>query len=535
MADSVVASNGVANPAYPAVRKSREASVVLAGGLVLLVPLLVTPFLPIIDLYSHVARYVILDRLPSDPFLSAFYQPNWALLPNIGGDLIGLALLQVFDALTTAKLIVASILLLQYGGVLFLHRHFHRHIGPTAVALAVGLSYSHVLVWGFTNFLFGVGLSFWGIGLWLRLRDRPALATMVCAPIAAAIMLCHGFAFGLYGLFIAAFEAGSWMQTPQRAPRRLLINLSWIAVQAVLPIIFFLAAPTAGARSESASLLEKIGRYSAAGELDSQVASGVMRRLFSIVRISESPYLWLDIAVFAAVVGVVVWNHQCGRIRFAPAAIPAIVLGVILVVVLPDQMFSAGHLVERPPLLLALVAIAALGPVAGHATNRSLLHLIPMLIAIKMALLTYGWSEYRRHYDDFRAVMAAARPHRVLSGLVVGGPGYRNMAHARCEGFGPLAAIFDDEIVLVFANPVQQPLRTTARLDRETAFIDAWGAASRSSIASFGPLLRSLPGKIPGDLLLICGADRLKSPLPPRLALLARRGLFDLYEVRPIR
>ena len=78
-----------------------------------LIPLYSTPVLPLID-YNHHARYYGLANVEHSAFLSAYYQSNWSVLPNIGMDVIGATLLKIFPPLLGAKILSAMIPLTVY-------------------------------------------------------------------------------------------------------------------------------------------------------------------------------------------------------------------------------------------------------------------------------------------------------------------------------------------------------------------------------------------------------------------------------------
>src|SRR3546814_20004598 len=65
------------------------------------------------------------DLLDGDAVLSANYIAAWALLPNLGLDAIATPLLAVVPPLLAGKLIVGLILLVEFSGVIFLHRTLH--------------------------------------------------------------------------------------------------------------------------------------------------------------------------------------------------------------------------------------------------------------------------------------------------------------------------------------------------------------------------------------------------------------------------
>jgi len=60
--------------------------VVRAAGvvLVLLAPLTMTDVPPLMDYPNHLARLYALAFIGSDPILARFYQPHWAIIPNLG-------------------------------------------------------------------------------------------------------------------------------------------------------------------------------------------------------------------------------------------------------------------------------------------------------------------------------------------------------------------------------------------------------------------------------------------------------------------
>ena len=94
---------------------------IMAGLFALgMVPLLVTPVLPLIDFYNHLARFFVLAHIGSSSLLQSHYQAHWSLLPDIGVDVLATPLLRLVPPLIAAKIIAGGILALLYGGVLLL-------------------------------------------------------------------------------------------------------------------------------------------------------------------------------------------------------------------------------------------------------------------------------------------------------------------------------------------------------------------------------------------------------------------------------
>lgn len=525
----------VAGEALPRAEQASAASArslrwAIAGAcLLLLVPLFVTPVLPIIDLYSHVGRYFVLHRIPADPFLSRYYDESWALLPNIGLDLIGTALLSFVTPMQLAKLIIGSVLVLQFLGVLFLYRQVQGRMSWLPILLAAPLSYSFILTWGFTNFLVAVALSIWSIGLWLKFRDRPVLASVICAPLATLIMVFHGMGFMLYGLFVAAFEFARWRLRQDRSWAALIRGGALLALQAVVPVLLFAAAPTSEVESKSLQLGEKLFEHWETSTLSEKIGDNFSRRWESFYRVSETPFPLLDLIMFAAVLAIIALALRTGRMRFHPLAWPPLLLALALLVLLPDQLFGAGHLIERTPLWLAIVGIVGLS--AGPLRGSPPLQLLLGVALIKIAAIGIGWSAYTGHFHDFRQLMDSAPSGKIIIGLNVSGKDTRDGYLPRCTMFPPLAMMLDGQVAPVFADPTQQPMARDPLLEPARAMSLNWANASHSGTSYAAEIERIVTEK-PVDLLLMCGAERLSSQARAALDPIGRQGIFTLYDIR---
>ena len=319
-------------------------------GLILAVavlPLFATPLLPFIDLYNHVARFYVLSHVGGDPVLAANYAPNWGLLPNIGLDLAGTALLHVLPPAWTAHVVVTAIFALQYGGVLAFNRALTGRTSLLVALLAVPLLYSYILNWGFANFLAGLGLVFWAGAWWLAQRHRLAVAVPVACALAVAIFFTHGLAFALYGALVGGLEVGFWWQARPRRLAGLARGLGPVAVQAVLPVLLFLAAPTSRTAAGVTNAHGSAARLYADGRLGTRLWELFQYRLTTIVRVAEGPSLWLDIvsfAVVAALLAALLWR---GRIAVARPAWAALAVAALLVAAMPPALFGVGY-VARP-------------------------------------------------------------------------------------------------------------------------------------------------------------------------------------------
>jgi hypothetical protein len=148
----------------------RWPAAILALGLL---PLIVTPVLPLIDFYNHVARFQVLATLANNPLFAANYAAAWAILPNVGLDVIAVAALQIVPLALLPHLLTVLILAVLFAGIIALNRAITGHVRWPALLLALPLLYSWIFNWGFANFLLGLGLAFLAAAWWLNQRDRP--------------------------------------------------------------------------------------------------------------------------------------------------------------------------------------------------------------------------------------------------------------------------------------------------------------------------------------------------------------------------
>ncbi len=81
-------------------------------------PLLVVDVPPLLDYPNHLARAFVLASLPADPVLTAFYTPQWAIIPNLATDLIAPPLIRVLPVHVVGRLLVAAAVLVPVLGTI---------------------------------------------------------------------------------------------------------------------------------------------------------------------------------------------------------------------------------------------------------------------------------------------------------------------------------------------------------------------------------------------------------------------------------
>ena len=173
-----------------------------------LVPLFLVDVVPLANMPNHMARVRILAEIGQDPLLAMHYRLHWALQPNLALDLLLTPLAGIAHPLELGRWFTALAMLVLAGGTLALHRTLHGRIGLWPVVLFLFL-FNHVVVWGFLNFLLGLGLALWLFTAWVATQERAGWArTLLFGAAGLALFLVHLMALGIYGLLVGAWELG---------------------------------------------------------------------------------------------------------------------------------------------------------------------------------------------------------------------------------------------------------------------------------------------------------------------------------------
>lgn len=185
-------------------------SVLLLLVLLAAAPLLWPDVAPLTDLAGHMGRYRVQLDGETSPYLSRFFDFKWALVGNLGVDLLVVPMSRLFGLELGVKLIVLAIPPLTVAGFLWTAHEAHGRIPPTAL-FALPLAYNFPFLFGFVNFSLSMAFAFLALALWLRLArtGRLRMRAYVFVAISLGLWVTHIFGWAILGLlaFAAAFAA----------------------------------------------------------------------------------------------------------------------------------------------------------------------------------------------------------------------------------------------------------------------------------------------------------------------------------------
>jgi hypothetical protein len=406
------------------------------------VPVASTTLPPLVDYPNHLARFHLLAEGGN-----AYYAVRWAALPNLGADLIVPALSQIMPLTVAGRLFLVLTFALLAGGAVWLNRVVSGgwRLWPL---LAFSVLYNRLLLWGFINYLFGVGLAFCGLALWLQLERAPRWRLAISPLAALACFFSHIAAFGVYALLIAGVEiAPAWSLARARRWRPLVRRLVEAGIQFVAPVAIFLSLWQPQAQG---------------GGINFSALARKADLLFNVFDNYSRPF---DIACFVVLIALFGWLAWRRRLHLSPRLRPALALLAIAYLAMPSQMFTGSGADHRLPLTLFLLLIAAASPRFSSQRAARIVGLAAAAIFIaRMAVIETIWLRADRIYAaDWAGLNVLPKGARLAvafppSGIHAGAIPELHVA--------TLAVKLRDAFVpTMFAYPAQQPLRVRPPYD----------------------------------------------------------------------
>jgi hypothetical protein len=417
-----------------------------------LVPLFLTPVLPLIDFYAHIARFYILSHL-DQPALAENYSPAWRLLPNLGLDVLGTAVMGQMTPLLGAKLLAAIIILAPFLGTIALAKAVQGRVGLANLALAGILSYSFILSWGFANFVLGLGLALGALGMWIALAAAPGLQLITGVLAGVVIMLVHGLVFGLWGLLLFSVEVAAFYHARFPSMADLVRRILRLLILAALPAVLFLQSRTSGAEGGVTGAFTNLAAHAERGNLQERLLDEAWQRIDSFLRVAESTFPMADRAFGALLWATLAIGLLIGALRLDKRLILAALLAFILIGITPPNLFGVGHLDERMPLLLLALLAAGCSTINGAILGRAL----AALFVLHMGMVSYGWFREGQSYRAFLKATDGIKSEGLATAAFYDPEDDRDESRS-CKPLLFLLLLQKGIPVPTFANPTQQPL-----------------------------------------------------------------------------
>lgn len=509
------------------------AGLTLVAAVLVLVPLLAVAVPPLHDYPFHLARADALAALLGQVDHATPYQLGSFLLPNVAMDVVMLGLTSVLRPMIAGRVFLGLELLLLLGGAMALHRALHGRASPWPLLAALFL-YNWVFLFGFTNYLFGVGVMLWGVAAWVAMSGSGWPARLgVALVFSIVLLLSHLVAFGLFGVMLAGLALhDTWLHRREGWPAFIRLVLPTLPLMTAL-LLFVALSPTAGEARQPIQSHGWIGWKPL-----------MVRRAL----LSSEP--WLDWLTLAPVAGMALALVVARRIRMAGAMTLPLVLLVVTFMLMPFGLFGSLFADMRLPLVILLAAIAATD-VRRVPSRAAMLvaALLLALLAVRSGAIARSWIAEMPVFARHEAAFALVPPGSVLwaataapyPSFFYGSDAELALWHPPLKHVVSLASVGRDVFVpATFADPFKQPIAVPAALAaaKTLQFDNPFKTPTAAALAERADAIRALRasghigwGAADQDYLLLSYPDRMQGALPPGLAVVVRDPLFLLLRL----
>ena len=213
-----------------------QAGLIMSIGLLLLMPVWMVRYPPLVDYPNHLARYFILGHL-QDPNLrlSQFYESRWEASPYVAVDVLAVSLQKLLPIDIVGRLILSiSLIGLPLASYVFLRQvsHESRYLAAWALVIAHG----PVFLVGFVNVALSAALCFFLLTLWLNCLTKPGWRLWIGSlTLATLLYLTHLVGFAIAAIVVLAYCVWTrqtighlWISTSIFVPGVLLYLLAFI-------------------------------------------------------------------------------------------------------------------------------------------------------------------------------------------------------------------------------------------------------------------------------------------------------------------
>jgi hypothetical protein len=218
-------------------------------SILLVLPVWIVRYPPLVDYPNHLARYYILGHL-HDPslHLSQFYASHWQATPYVLVDVLAVILLKVLPIEIVGRLILSISLL----GMPLACYVFLRQISSESrylAAWALVISYGPVFMVGLVNVALSTALCFWVLALCLSFLTKPGWKPWLGALIVAILL----YYTHLVGFVISAVMVFTYCLFTRQPVRRLFTATSIFVPGVVIYVIAFLRGRSYGLKEENSA------------------------------------------------------------------------------------------------------------------------------------------------------------------------------------------------------------------------------------------------------------------------------------------
>ncbi|HUO91221.1 MAG TPA: hypothetical protein VMU08_18775 [Rhizomicrobium sp.] len=492
----------------------------IAAAAILAAPLwcAATPAMP--DYPAHLASFALIGGLPS-----RYYTVAWSLVPNLAAETIVPLLAKALPLEVATKAFLTATVILWALGPAALQRALFGRTNPAAL-LGAFFAYNANFMWGFFNYCFAAGLSFFLLAAWIASDRRWTALHYAAFALAFTILyFCHLFALAVLLLAIGGYElSGALAERPWTANDvlRRLVRLVGLCVPS---LIFFLLKPAAAGNGLTFDLLDTM-----------------QDRIEAAIQYGFDQPAWLLTVLLVAAFAVGV---TAGRLVVHPRMRVTLILLAAGVLFAPEWALGGWGVHLRLPAVLGVLALGS----TDWKMPRYAFAAGTLALAVTMAgagALTLNWRAYDAQYAEFRGHAAdigkGGRLLTVLDGDSLGwdpDQPYWHMAEFAVidrAAFTPLMFTTTGQHVIQVRPPFDRIAASTAAQGSppdvdELDDLAARRRANDEDLADLSPYLSYFQCHF--DQAIVIYGRGPHSRVPAMLRLRSVRSFYALYDIVP--
>ena len=404
-------------------------AIAVAAVLACAIPLLWPGVPPLVDLPGHTGRYHVQMNIAESEALQLFYGFEWALIGNLGVDLLIVPLSAIFGLEAAVKIVAILVPVLTAAGFLWVAHEVHMRIPPTAF-FALPLVYNFPFMFGFINFSLSMALAFLGFALWLRLGrlGRVKLRAALFVPISVLVWITHAFGWGTLGVMAFSAELVRQVDMKRPLPRAMLttaLHCAALSLPFLLMLLWRSSEEVSGVTAVWFNWAQK------------------WRWVTMILRDRWEDYDLISLAMIGCVLllPLLLWK----RVEFSRNLLASALFLALVFVCLPRIIFGSNYADMRlAPYVLAVAVLAVRYRPAWAGKAGAAIAVAGLLFfAVRIAGNTWSFHLYDRAYDrELAAVEHIPEEARLVS--FVGVHCRKQWAMTRLEHLPALALVRRD-------------------------------------------------------------------------------------------
>jgi len=411
------------------------------------IPLFFVTYPPLLDYPFHIARAYILNAWSDLPTLQDWYDIQSFILPNMGMDLSLLLIGKFLPIESAGRVFIALTFALTLSGCMFLYTSIYRHLSFWPLVSSLFL-FNGILLLGFVNYLFGVSLLLWAVGLWIRIgRLGPWLRLLCGTVIATTLFFSHLMTLGFYAIVVAGYELQRSMGTFRSSKKAAAADLVVGASIFLLPLLLFLLSSTAGEAKSELSYAQPF-IWAKASALETLLSGNLL--------VNESQIVLITLFLLVGVL------H--GRLQIARPMYLALTMLIVTYLLMPSQALSGGLIDYRIPIAIVFITIGCTKlELRNHGWHRVALIGVAGFLLLRSIVLSYSWDQDDQVIKEYREAFSKMASSSLLF-VATGETSFKDTMRSLgkktpVNHLGSLATIEQGVFVpAIYAHPSQQPI-----------------------------------------------------------------------------